>query len=46
MAARAREGSLAEGLVAGVTLAGDLLSGPLPRQPGDRDELPNQVVVL
>lgn len=46
VAARAREGSLAEGLVAGVTLAGDLLSGPLPRQPGDRDELPNQVVVL
>jgi len=46
VAARARHGSLAEGLIAGVTLAGDLLAGPLPRQPGDRDDLPNQVVIL
>ncbi|MFG1301832.1 hypothetical protein V5F49_18755 [Xanthobacter sp. V3C-3] len=46
VAARARQGNLGDGLIAGVSLAGDLLAGPLPRQPGDRDELPNQVVIL
>lgn len=46
VAARARQGSLAEGLVAGVEKAGDLLAGPLPRKPEDRNEIPNHVVVL
>ncbi|QRG04980.1 hypothetical protein EZH22_17805 [Xanthobacter dioxanivorans] len=46
VAQRAGQGSLAEGLVAGVEKAGKLLSGPLPRKPGDRDELSNHVIVL
>lgn len=46
VAERARHGDLAEGLVAGVEKAGELLSGPLPHRPGDRDELANHVIVL
>lgn len=46
VAARAKQGSLAEGLIAGVEKAGNLLSGPLPHRPGERDELVNHVIVL
>lgn len=46
VAERARHGDLAEGLVAGVEKAGDLLSGPLPHRPGERNELANHVIVL
>lgn len=46
VASRARQGALADGLVAGVEKAGMLLSGPLPRRPDDRNDLPNQVIVL
>ena len=46
VASRARQGSLADGLVCGVEKAGELLSGPLPRRPGDRNELANHVIVL
>ncbi|MEW6258250.1 MAG: TPM domain-containing protein [Pseudomonadota bacterium] len=35
------EGKLADGVVAGVELAARLLAGPLPAQPGDRNELPD-----
>lgn len=44
--ARAGEGRLADGLLEGVRLAGDLLAGPLPPRPGDTDELDNHVIVL
>lgn len=46
VASRARQGSLTEGLVAGVTKAGDLLAGPLPGGTRDRNEIPDHVVVL
>lgn len=46
VAHRARQGTLSDGLVAGVEKAGRLLSGAMPRQPGDRNELPNHVIVL
>ncbi|MEP9356724.1 hypothetical protein ABLE93_24615 [Xanthobacter sp. KR7-65] len=46
VAARARQGSLPDGLVAGVEKAGDLLSGPLPRSPEHINEMPNHVVLL
>lgn len=46
VAACARDGSLADGLVCGVEKAGELLSGPLPRRPGDGNELANHVIVL
>lgn len=43
---RAGQGDLASGLVAGVDLAGELLGGPLPRQPGDVNELDDRVVIV
>ncbi|MFG1348737.1 TPM domain-containing protein [Xanthobacter autotrophicus] len=46
VASRARQGSLADGLVCGVEKAGELLSGALPRGPDDRNELSNHVIVL
>ncbi|MFS8038802.1 TPM domain-containing protein [Xanthobacter sp. AM11] len=46
VAAQARRGSLADGLMAGVAKAGDLLAGPLPRRPGHHNELANHVIVL
>ncbi|ABS66916.1 TPM domain-containing protein [Xanthobacter versatilis] len=46
VAIRARVGNLADGLVCGVEKAGELLSGPLPPRPGDRNELANHVIVL
>lgn len=46
VAARARQGSLPDGLVAGVEKAGQLLSGPLPRRAGDRNDIPDHVVIL
>lgn len=46
VASEAARGHLEEGLVAGVTLAGARLSGPLPRGPDDVNELPDNVVIL
>jgi len=43
---QARQGTLAEGLVAGVRKAGELLSGPLPPRPGDVNELTDRVVII
>ncbi|TCT02494.1 TPM domain-containing protein [Aquabacter spiritensis] len=44
--APAAEGRLADGIVAAVARAGDLLSGPLPARSGDRNELPNAPITL
>lgn len=41
-----RQGTLAEGLVAGVRKAGELLGGPMPQRPGDVNELSDRVVIL
>lgn len=46
VARQARRGSLAEGLVAGVQMAGELLSKPLPYRPGDQNELSDRVVIM
>lgn len=39
-----RRGEFTAGLLAGIERAGTLLAAHFPRQPDDRDELPNQVV--
>lgn len=41
-----KQGSVAEALVQTITTAGESLSGPLPRNSGDVDELPNALVIL
>lgn len=46
VAYQAGQGSLADGLVAGVERAGDLLAGPLPRQLGTANALSNHVIIL
>ncbi|MGR7997449.1 MULTISPECIES: TPM domain-containing protein [unclassified Xanthobacter] len=46
VARTARQGHLADGLVAGVQKAGELLASELPPQPGDTDELDNRVVIV
>lgn len=46
VAQTARQGHLADGLVAGVQKAGELLAPQLPARPGDTDELDNRVVIL
>ncbi|MBB6309586.1 TPM domain-containing protein [Xanthobacter tagetidis] len=46
VADQAKKGSLAEGLIAGVHKAGDLLAGPLPSKPGERNELANHVIIM
>ena len=40
-----RSGSLREGLVAGIRRAGELLAGQFPWQQGDRNEIPDRVIV-
>ncbi len=45
VAERAGAGDLAEGLVTAVSLAGQQLAGPFPRRDGDRNELPDHVIV-
>ncbi|MGQ3674082.1 TPM domain-containing protein [Xanthobacter sp. TB0139] len=46
IARQARHGHLADGLVAGVERAGDMLSQVVPRQPGDTNEIENRVIIL
>jgi len=46
VAREAGQGRLAEGLVAGVRKAGDLIAPSLPLRPGDRNELADRVVVI
>ncbi len=41
-----REGRLAEGLLAAVAGVGAVLARHFPSEPGDRNELPNEVVLL
>lgn len=45
VSAGARAGDLAGGIVTGVSLAGQQLAGPFPRQLGDRNELPDHVIL-
>jgi putative membrane protein len=46
LAASARTGSLADGLVAAVTASGTLLATHFPPGPTNDDELPNRVVII
>lgn len=46
VSAKAADGALGEGIVQGVTLAGELLAAPMPARPGDRNEVPDRVVML
>jgi putative membrane protein len=40
-----RRGSLRDGLIAGIRRAGELLAGQFPWQQGDRNEIPDRVIV-
>ena len=44
MSADFKRGDFTAGLLAGIERAGALLGQHFPRQPGDQDELPNQVI--
>ena len=48
MEERLRAGEFADGVVAGIEAAGDLLAEHFPQEPGmpDEDELPDQPVFL
>lgn len=46
VAEQAKQGNLAEGLAAGALKAGELLAGPYPPRPGERNELDNHVILL
>ncbi|WP_443945952.1 TPM domain-containing protein [Pedobacter sp. AW1-32] len=46
MAAHFAKGDLADGLVAGISLAGEQLASFFPPQAGDINELPNDIVYL
>lgn len=46
VAEEAKKGGLADGLIAGAQKAGDLLSGPYPPRPGEKNELDNHVILL
>ncbi|MDQ0503982.1 TPM domain-containing protein [Xanthobacter agilis] len=43
---QASRGTLADGLVAAVRKAGELLAGPLPQRPGDVNEITDRVVII
>lgn len=46
VADQAKKGHLSEGLVAGVEKAGELLAGPFPPKPGEKNELDNHVILM
>ncbi len=46
VAEQAKAGNLADGLTAGVQKAGELLAGPYPSQPGEKNDLDNRVILI
>lgn len=46
VADQAKKGNLGDGLASGVQKAGELLAGPFPPRPGEKNELDNHVIVV
>ncbi len=46
VAEKAGQGGLVEGIIAGVALSGELLAMPMPSKVGDKNEVPDRVVML